>query len=178
MELQKQGGDSGSDLYLLGLRRDRNVKIRDDGLDLKALRELVGDLERWEPECKLPFPLTGAWIPLAQNLGIDPLDAPRELYSQAALVDEVVRPSAHLTAMTVTKERERFGDDTVRAEFVRLEVYGQPSESVAVEGPDAAAVRSWVHRLALGRWPNTSYVRWLRDRAADAGTGDGSRDRA
>jgi len=49
--MQRQRDDSGSDLYLLGRRIDRNVKIRDDRLDLKALRESKGKgkLERWEP---------------------------------------------------------------------------------------------------------------------------------
>ena len=177
-EMRKREGDSGSDLYLLGRRFDRNVKVRDDTLDLKALREIWRRLERWEPVDKLPFPLAGAWIrgPLAENLGVESLEAPREHYSLEALVDEVVRPVVALRAVAVVKERQRFERECVRAEFVQLCAAGPPRESVAVEGFDAAAVRVWVERLGLGSWPNTSYVRWLRD--CVEGSADGSRDRA
>jgi len=176
--MRKREGDSGSDLYLLGRRFDRNVKVRENTLDLKALRETSRQLERWEPVDKLPFPLAGAWIrgPLAEYLGVESLEATRERYSLEALVDEVVRPAAALRFATVDKERQRFEKDCVRAEFVQLRAAGQSSESVAVEGSDAVEVRTWVERLGLGKWPNTSYVRWLRDSVE--GSTDGSRNRA
>jgi hypothetical protein len=176
--MRMQQGDSGSDLYLLGRRFDRNVKIRDDTLDLKALREISRQLERWEPVDKLPFPLAAAWIrgPIAEHLGVGSLEAPLERYSLDALMGEVVRPADAVGAVSVDKKRQRFEDECVRAEFVQLRAAGKPSESVAVEGSDAAAVRAWVERLGLGSWPNTSYLRWLLDCAE--GPDDGSRNRA
>src|SRR5262245_59881640 len=45
------------ELYLLATG-DSNVKIRDDRLDIKVLREIdANGLERWEPIMKAAFPL-------------------------------------------------------------------------------------------------------------------------
>src|SRR4029453_3562374 len=48
------------ELYLLSAS-DGNVKVRDDLLDIKLLREVDDDgLERWEPVLKAAFPVTAA----------------------------------------------------------------------------------------------------------------------
>ena len=54
----RPGGSQESDeLYLLAAAGD-NVKVRDDLMDIKVLREVDADgLERWEPVMKAAFPL-------------------------------------------------------------------------------------------------------------------------
>ena len=48
------------ELYFLG-GSGANVKVRDDLLDIKVLREVSAEgLERWEPVMKQPFPLSAA----------------------------------------------------------------------------------------------------------------------
>ena len=48
------------ELYFLG-EPGANVKVRDDLLDIKVLREVSAEgLERWEPVLKQPFPLSAA----------------------------------------------------------------------------------------------------------------------
>ena len=69
---------------------------------------------------------------------------------------------AELRAEAVAKRRERFARAALRAEHVDLAFRGARSQSVAVESSDAAAVRAAVDELALGRWPNRSYVAFLR----------------
>ena len=50
-----------------------NVKIRDELVDIKLLRETdANGLERWEPVLKRPFPLSAAdFATTAQAMGID-----------------------------------------------------------------------------------------------------------
>ena len=53
---------------------DRNVKIRDDLLDVKVLREVdAKGLERWEPVMKADFPLAAPDVPnVVEATGMDP----------------------------------------------------------------------------------------------------------
>lgn len=165
------GSESRDEVYLLGPRRDRNVKIRDASIDVKALRETCGALERWEPVVRVPFPLAGEWVrnTLAGNLGVERLDAPRAAYDVGPLLGEVVEAAPALRAVRVHKERERFSRGKLLAEFARLRGPGR-FETVAVESEDPEVARAWVRRLALDRWPNTNYVTWLHHvaRAGDA----------
>ena len=59
-ELAPAGIQESDELYLLG-GAGENVKIRDDLLDIKVLREVdAAGLERWEPVMKKGFPLPKA----------------------------------------------------------------------------------------------------------------------
>src|SRR5258705_5322208 len=58
--LTPTGVQETDELYLLG-GSDENVKIRDELMDIKILREVGAQgLERWEPVMKSGFPLTRA----------------------------------------------------------------------------------------------------------------------
>src|SRR5262245_44661504 len=59
-ELTPTGVQESDELYVLGASTD-NVKIRDDLMDIKVLREVdAAGLERWEPVMKKGFPLPKA----------------------------------------------------------------------------------------------------------------------
>jgi exopolyphosphatase/guanosine-5'-triphosphate,3'-diphosphate pyrophosphatase len=59
-ELTPGAVQESDELYFLG-GSGANVKVRDDLMDIKVLREVSAEgLERWEPIMKQPFPLPAA----------------------------------------------------------------------------------------------------------------------
>lgn len=171
-ETEPCGRDASADLYLLGRRRDRNVKVRDGCLDIKELREVYLGLERWVPTERVPFPLPGSWIRtrLAGQLGLERLESPRATYALDALRDEILAPMPGLACVQVSKQRERFVRGSLWAEFARVRLGGRPSDTVALESEAPGIVVAWVGRLALDGWPNTSYVTALRPPRVRQGT--------
>jgi hypothetical protein len=167
---EEEGRELAVDLYLVGERADRSVKVRDGCVEVKALRERRGELERWEPTVRLALPLAGEWVrrTLADHLGVDRLDAPRKRYAFLALLSEVAAPTPDVEGVCVQKDRQHFSADGARVEFARIELDGSPVETVAVESLDPDATEAWVRRLGLDRWPNQSFVRRIREERTDA----------
>lgn len=168
-EFTEAGSDAQEAVYLVGPRSDRNVKLRDDAIEIKALREIRDGLERWEPTERRSLPVSGAWLgeSLCAELGVSRSEAPLPSYGRRALIGWVsVRPE--LRAVRVDKRRQRFRRGELLAEFARVE--GPESlETLAVECEDAEVVSAWVSRLGLEGRPNTSYARWLCGGAASRG---------
>ena len=151
------------ELYLLSAA-DNNVKVRDDLLDIKLLREVDADgLERWEPVLKQGFPAAGgpgaggarrARHPLPPRLA-------REAYTLGQLLAELVEPSGQARAVRVHKRRVRYRLGGCMAELADLEVGGQPVRTIAIESEDPAAVLAAVRQVGLDGQGNTSYPRGL-----------------
>jgi len=180
----EQGRDSAVDLYLVGRRTDRSVKVRGGCIEVKALRERRGELERWEPVVRRRLPLGGAWVRdvLAEHLGIVLRARRRDRYPLLALLTEIAAPEPQVRDVCVEKHRRRFSRDGARAELTRVAIDGRPFATAAVESgvgvgaldggrpfataavesADADAAWAFVRRLGLDRWPNESFVRRLR----------------
>jgi exopolyphosphatase / guanosine-5'-triphosphate,3'-diphosphate pyrophosphatase len=151
------------ELYLLSAA-DSNVKVRDDLLDIKLLREVDADgLERWEPVLKQGFPLPAAQVPAVLGaLGIPlPPRLAREAYTLGQLLAELVERSGQARAVPVHKRRVRYRLGGCMAEVAELEVGGQPVRSIAIESEDPAAVLAAVRQVGLDGQGNTSYPRAL-----------------
>src|SRR5215510_4994010 len=82
------------ELYFLG-GSGANVKVRDDLMDIKVLREVSAEgLERWEPVMKQPFPLPAAEVTkMFASLGLAAPRLSRDAYTLEQLIDDVVAPS-------------------------------------------------------------------------------------
>jgi exopolyphosphatase / guanosine-5'-triphosphate,3'-diphosphate pyrophosphatase len=151
------------ELYLLSAA-DSNVKVRDDLLDIKLLREVDADgLERWEPVLKQGFPLPAAQVPAVLDaLGIPlPPRLAREAYTLGQLLAELVERSGQARAVRVHKRRVRYRLGGCMAELADLEVGGQPVRTIAIESEDPAAVLAAVRQVGLDGQGNTSYPRGL-----------------
>jgi hypothetical protein len=161
-EAKWQGRDSGTALYLLGRRRDRNVKVRGGTVDVKALREVRGGLQRWAPVAHEPLPVSGAWVreALADHLGLEKIAAPGDDYSLDALIGEILDPGG-IETMRLTKDRERYRIGSLRAESARVWLRRRRFETAAIESDDPDVVSSWLAPLGLDRWPNRSYVEFI-----------------
>jgi exopolyphosphatase/guanosine-5'-triphosphate,3'-diphosphate pyrophosphatase len=155
--------------YFLSPAATANVKIRDELIDIKVLREVDADgLERWEPVLKRPFPL--APVDLATVLdaiGIPRAAAPAGDTSEAdflALVD--ADPQAR--AVPVHKRRIRYTVNGCMAERSEVEAGGRTAITIAVESTDRPAVVVAVESLGLSDFLNTNYAAGLGQVIDDA----------
>jgi exopolyphosphatase/guanosine-5'-triphosphate,3'-diphosphate pyrophosphatase len=157
------GVQESDEVYLLGGAGD-NVKIRDDLMDIKVLRETDADgLERWEPVMKAGFPLNAADVARtfeALRLPIPALG--RDAYTLEQFLDELVAPSGALRAVRVHKRRVRYRVNGCTSEVSDVVVDGIANRTIAIESEDAAAVVAAVASVGLDGFRNLSYPVGLR----------------
>jgi exopolyphosphatase / guanosine-5'-triphosphate,3'-diphosphate pyrophosphatase len=155
-------GESESDEHYLLTAEGDNVKIRDELLDIKVLREVdQRGLERWEPTLKAAFPLDASTLAMVFEALRRPLpEFARQAYSQDQLLSELIEPTAVRVA-PVHKRRVRYVLGQCMAELSDLEVDGSPIRTLALESIDPAAVVAQVAALGLQDRVNTSVPRAL-----------------
>ncbi len=154
------------ELYLLPSEADAtadSVKIRDDLMDVKALREVAANgLERWEPVLKVGFPLAGADVArVCQALHLAPPPNAGDGYTLEQFLDGVVKPSGVVRPVTVHKRRVRYTVNGCMAELSDVTADGRATRTIAIESTDAAAVVVAIHDMGLDGFVNTSYPRGL-----------------
>jgi exopolyphosphatase/guanosine-5'-triphosphate,3'-diphosphate pyrophosphatase len=137
-----------------------NIKVRDDLMDVKVLREVNADgLERWEPVLKAPFPLSTADVRVVvEALGLAMPTLERESYTldeMAALLGGSVRE------LEIGKRRVRGSIGGCMAEIAAVTAGGETTRTFAIESEDADAVVSALGDLGLSDAPNVSYPRAL-----------------
>ncbi len=154
------------EIYLPGTDT-ANVKVRDDLMDVKVLREVNADgLERWEPVMKAGFPLSAADVALV----FDAFGAPQRS-ATAASIDELVEGLAlsgiTIRPVSVRKLRTRATFHGCMAEVADVSVDGRSTRTLAIESEEAAAVAAAVAAAGLEDFVNTSYPRGLAALADD-----------
>ena len=159
-----QTNDS-EELYLLAPGAN-NVKVRDDLMDIKVLREVdANGLERWEPVLKATFPLSPADArTVLAALGAAEHDVSEPL-SLDALV-EIVRTQG-VRPVNVRKHRVRYRVGEGMAERSEVHAAGRSTWTIAVESPDADAVHRAVEALGFADYLNMSYEVGLADMLDD-----------
>lgn len=140
-----------------------NVKVRDDLMDVKVLREVNADgLEQWYPVMKAGFPLPA--VEVKKVLDALHVQAPPPKHSQYTL-DEFTSafagPGGAIRAVKVHKLRRRFTVGSCMAEFSDVIVNGRTTRTLAVEAEDPSAVVAAVHELGFGGWFNANYPKAL-----------------
>ncbi len=152
----------GDELYFLG-GSGENVKVRDDLMDIKVLREVDADgLERWEPVMKKGFPLPAADVAkVFASLRLATPKLTRDAYSLDQFVGELVTPIGVLRPVKVHKRRVRYTVRGCISEVTDVRADGKTTRTIAIESEDAAAVISAVASVGLGGYLNTSYPRGL-----------------
>ncbi len=135
-----------------------NVKIRDDLVDIKVLRETDADgLERWEPVLKRPFPLSADDLATVLDaLGIGDAASPGGEVSREAF-QAIVDADPGIRTVAVHKRRVRYTIGGCMAERSEIEAGGRSTLTIAVEATDKAAVLAAVESLGLDDFLNTSY---------------------
>ena len=156
------GVAESDELYLLSEGGD-NVKIRAELMDIKALRDVDRHgLQQWEPVLKATFPLTAADVAFTFEALRQPLPPlTLETYSQAVLVDELVKPDPAVRLESVHKRRVRYRFDECMVELTDIAVDDRHTRTLAIEAEDPDAVWAAVRTLGLGDRVNTSVPRGL-----------------
>ena len=148
--LTPTGVQESDEVYLVGGAGD-NVKVRDDLMDIKVLRETDADgLERWEPVMKAGFPLSAG----GRRAGVRGAAArprrrsPATAYTLRQFVDELVAPSGMLRAVDVHKRRVRYtvGGCTSEVSDVVVDGIAEPHDRDRVRGRGGGRRRGRVGR--------------------------------
>ncbi len=162
--LTPTGIQESDELYLLSGVGD-NVKVRDDLMDIKVLKEVNADgLEQWTPVMKAGFPLPAAEVTkVFEALRREVPHLAREAYTLDQFVDELVPTADGLRTVTVHKRRVRYMIGGCISELSDVSAAGKETATVAIESEDAAAVIAAVRSIGLGDYVNTSYPRGLAD---------------
>jgi exopolyphosphatase / guanosine-5'-triphosphate,3'-diphosphate pyrophosphatase len=162
--LTPTGIQESDELYLLSGAAD-NVKVRDDLMDIKVLKEVNPDgLEQWIPVMKVGFPLATSDVgKVFEALGRSVPSQERESYSLDQFLDELVAPAEALRAVAVHKRRVRYEIGGCTSELSDVMAGGREIRTVAIESEDAAAVIAAVRSIGLADYVNTSYPRGLAD---------------
>jgi exopolyphosphatase / guanosine-5'-triphosphate,3'-diphosphate pyrophosphatase len=150
------------ELYLLA-GPDNNVKVRDDLMDIKLLREVDHDgLERWEPVMKEQFPLPAdVVLRVFEALRLTPPRLERNAYTLEQFVAELVEPSGVVRPVRIHKRRTRFTVGGCMAEIADVEAGGRSTRTIAIESEDASAIVEVVRGVGLAGYINTSYPQGL-----------------
>jgi exopolyphosphatase / guanosine-5'-triphosphate,3'-diphosphate pyrophosphatase len=154
--------EEGDEIYLVS-GAGAIVKVRDDLMDVKVLREVNADgLERWEPVMKQGFPL--AATDASEVLEALDVTAPKltsATYTLDGFLDELIRPNDLARVVKVHKRRNRFTFAGCMAELADVVADGRPTRTLAIESEDPAAVIAAVRAIGLDGYANTSYPRGL-----------------
>lgn len=148
-----------SEVYLGSATAEGNLKIRDDKIDIKALRQVGDDgLEQWRPVLKASFPLSVeqlAEVDRALNLVAPPEAGPCDLDTVMRKINE----NEETWAIVVDKVRDQYDVDGCTVEVSQVRFDGETFQTVAAEDPDAAKVRDAIAKLGLQDRENISYLK-------------------
>jgi exopolyphosphatase / guanosine-5'-triphosphate,3'-diphosphate pyrophosphatase len=145
------------EVYLLAAG-GQNVKVRDEMLDIKVLREVdrVG-LQRWEPVLKARFPLSRDDVAAGfVNLHRPVPTLEREVYTLEQFLSELLEPTSGVRAVPVHKRRVRYEVRGCMAELSDVTAGGRSTRTIAIETPDPAALWATVKEAGLHEAVNRS----------------------
>ena len=152
------------ELYLLAPGGD-NVKVRDELMDIKVLRETdAAGLQRFEPILKASFPLDAEAARVAFHGLRRPLPTipPDGLTLDALLAAAGPEATGGPRAVPVHKRRARYTVAGCQAERSVIEAGGRRMTSVAVESTDPADVMAAIDVLGLRDYLNLDVPTGLR----------------
>ena len=153
------------EIYLLSEPGGDTVKVRDELMDVKHLERVNEDgLEQWLPVMKAEFPLSRTDVEsvlAALHVKSTPALA-REVYTLEQLLEEVVRQSDDLLAVSVHKLRRRYTIGGCMAELTDVRTAHGSTHTIAIESEDAGRVIALVRELDLASRPNESFPRGLK----------------
>lgn len=147
------------------LNTESNVKIRDGRLDVKGLLGRLGVLEQWQPVLSAELPVAADVIEnvVVPALGLDVDIAKDEPFTQSALL-AWAETVADLASVVVEKQRTLFDLGACETEVTQLAIDADRLQTIAVEGPDADAVRALLEEVGLANARNESYPAYLQRR--------------
>src|SRR4051812_17870192 len=156
--------EESDELYLLAPGGD-NVKVRDELMDIKVLRETdAAGLQRFEPILKASFPLDAEAARVAfQGLRRPlPAIAPNGVTLEALLAGAGPEAAGGPRAILVHKRRARYSVAGCQAERSVIEAGGRRTTSIAVESTNPADVMAAIDLLGVRDYLNLDVPTGLR----------------
>jgi exopolyphosphatase/guanosine-5'-triphosphate,3'-diphosphate pyrophosphatase len=168
--LDSTGIQESDETYLLAGARN-GVKIRDDLMDVKILREVSSEgLERWEPVLKASFPMSPDDVSTVLNaLDITGSQLTRETWTLDQFLADFGDDGNALRPVSVHKRRVRYMINGCTSEVTDVTADGRASKTIAIESEDGPAVLQAVRQVGLSEFVNTSYPRGLQGMVEDRG---------
>jgi len=151
--------------YILSQNSNENVKIREDLIDIKSLKNVNSDkLEQWDPIMKEGFPVKKET--LTKLFNIFNVKAPafqKDAYTYQEFLDEVIKPCPELKIVEVKKNRFIYSINGCAVEYAETEFNGVPLQTACVEHVDPAIVMKTVTALGLTGKANVNYIRAMKE---------------
>lgn len=151
--------------YILSQKSNENVKIRDDLVDIKSLKQVNGDkLEQWYPAMKEGFPASkDALTALFRDYFKVPLpEFKRGTYTYTEFLDELIADCGQLIVVDVYKERHIYEINQATVEIAETRFNGVPMRTVCVEHADPDNVIATVRELGLDGFKNINYINAMK----------------
>jgi len=151
--------------YILSKLSCENVKIRNDLIDIKSLKQVNDDkLEQWYPAMKDSFPIS---LSKLETLFRDYFKVPapqfkREAYTYTEFLEELIAPSEKLCIVEVWKERRIFSINQAIVEIAETKFNGVPMRTICVEHTDPENVMATVRELGLVGLTNINYINAMK----------------
>ena len=163
-QLKPSSSKETDEIYLLSSGGD-NVKVRDDLMDVKVLREVNADgLEQWAPVMKAAFPLSATDTAKILEVLRCPVPASlQEGYGLDAFLKAFAGPGSGIQVVHVHKGRVRYTVEGCMAELSDIKANGETTRTIAVESEDPAAVMRAIEWLGLNGYANIGYPRALAE---------------
>lgn len=153
-----------SEIYFLSRNSDQNIKVRDDLMDIKILKEINSDaLEQWFPVMKASFPIETPEIrEVLLNAKVE-LEVGDDLsLSLEDFIAQIIDPNPNLKAVGVFKKRYGYIINEAVVELADLTIDGKPIRTTAVEHADEDLVISVVKDLGLYGLENVNYIQAMK----------------
>jgi len=160
---EKKGFKKSEEKYILSKVSDENVKIRDDLVDIKSLKQVNADkLEQWYPAMKEGFPTTKDKLEvLFRDFFKVPMQFSQETYTYAEFLG-LVATCEQLCVVEVYKERQAYEINQATVEIAETKFNGVPMRTICVEHTDPANVIATVRELGLEGFENINYINAMK----------------
>src|SRR4029079_12161644 len=119
---------------LFPFRGGENVKVRDELMDVKVMREVNADgLEQWAPGMKAQFPLSAADLTkVLDALRVPDPGSLREGCTLESLIDSFDRPDSGVRVVRVHTRRVPYTVEGCMADLSDIAANGEPVRTIAV----------------------------------------------
>jgi len=162
----KEGGFKKSEeKYILSKASCENVKIRNDLIDIKSLKQINSDkLEQWYPAMKEGFPISkdNLEVLYREFFKVPAPEFKRDAYTYEQFLDELVASCELLCVVDVYKERQAYEINQATVEIAETKFNGVPMRTVCVEHADPANVIATVRELDLAGFENINYINAMK----------------
>lgn len=153
------------EIYIVGAGiTDHNVKVRDNQIDIKVLRDRAHGMERWMPALKTPLPVIDAEArrQLIAALGAAPEPVGPSRDSARDAIEQWARSQPGLVPARVFKRRLTGSINDCLCEMTEVSINGAWCMTACVEAVEWRAALTLVCELGLDAWPNENYVQAIR----------------